>query len=111
MKVYRIKTNDFSKLTSNKNLLTIEQKNACEKYESIIGQKAKKVLPHGKDIVLIIGQDNKYYITAKPAYQQSLVKILQSVDIDDLDIVIMKRSSGQAVELTIDQVKNLLTTD
>lgn len=109
MKTYRIKTNDFAKLTSNKNLLTDEQKIACEKYENIIGQKAKKILPHGKDIVLIIGQDDKYYITSKPAYQDSIIKILQSVDIVESDIVIVKRSSGQSVDLTIEQVKNLLT--
>jgi hypothetical protein len=109
MKTYRIKTNDFAKLTSNKDLLTNEQKTACEKYENIIGQKAKKVLPHGKDIVLIIGQDNKYYITSKPAYQDSIVKILQSVDIDNDNIIIVNRSSGQSVDLTIEQVKNLLT--
>lgn len=111
MKLYRIKTNDFSKLTNNKNLLTSDQKTACEKYESITGIKAKKILPHGKDIVLLIGQDNKYYITSKPAYQDSIVKILQSVGIDNSDIVIMNRSSGQSVELTIDQVKNILTGD
>lgn len=111
MKTYRIKTNDFGKLTSNKNILTDEQKTACEKYESLIGMKAKKVLPHGKDIVLIIGQDNRYYITSKPAYQDSIVKILESVEIDKEDIEIVKRSSGQAVDLTIEQVKNLLTSD
>lgn len=108
MKVYRIKTNDFAKLTSNKNLLTNEQKTACEKYESLLGIKADKILPKNKDIALIIAS-GKYYITCKPAYVDSLVKILESVDIESQDIVLMNRSSVSGQDLTIEQVKNLLT--
>lgn len=108
MKVYRIKTNDFAKLTSNKNLLTSEQKTALAKYESLLGIKADKILPKNKDIALIIAS-GKYYITCKPAYVDSLVKILESVDIESQDIILMNRSSVSGQDLTIEQVKNLLT--
>ena len=112
MKVYRIKTNDFSKITSNKNLLTDTQKELLSKYESLTGCKAKKFLPRGKDIVLLIGQDNKYYITSKPVYVDSIAKILESVGIDQDSIIVMNRNTGgQSQELTLDQVKNFLTVD
>jgi len=112
MKVYRIKTNDFSKITSNKNLLSDTQKELLSKYETITGCKAKKFLPRGKDIVLIIGQDNKYYITSKPVYIDSIAKILESVGIDQDSIIVMNRNTGgQSQELTLDQVKNFLTVD
>ena len=111
MKVYRIKTNDFTKITSNKNLLSESQKTLLEKYESLLGIKSKKFLPRGKDIILIIGQDNKYYITSKPVYVDSIVKILESVDIDQDSIIVMNRNTGQSQELTIDQVKSFLSVD
>ena len=112
MKVYRIKTNDFAKITSNKNLLTDTQKELLSKYESLTGCKAKKFLPRGKDVVLLIGQDNKYYITSKPVYVDSIVKILQSVGIDQDSIVVMNRNTGgQSQEISLDQVKNFLRVD
>jgi len=107
MKVFRIKTNDFAKLTNNKNLLTTEQKTALEKYQNALGIKAEKFLPRGKDIVLIIA-GGKYYITCKPAYQTSLIKILESVDIVQDDIAIMNRTTTTTQDLTVEQLKNLL---
>lgn len=110
MKVYRIKTNDFAKLTKNREYLTSEQKQALEKYESLLGIKGEKFLPRGKDIVLVIAQ-GKYYITCKPAYIDSLRGILESVKIPAQDIIVMPRASGQAQELTLDQVKNFILHD
>lgn len=108
MKVYSVKVNDFCKLTNNKNLLSTEQAQALERYQSLIPAQASKFLPRGKDIILIIGQDNKYYITAKPVYQSSLVKILESVDIPAQDIILVNRPSASGQELTVDQLKNIL---
>jgi hypothetical protein len=108
MKNYCIKVNDFCKLTSNKNLLSTDQAQALEKYQVLIPAQAVKFLPRGKDVVLIIGQDNKYYVTAKPVYQPTLVKILESVDIPAQDIILVNRPSASGQELTIDQLKNIL---
>ena len=110
MKVYKIKTNDFSKLTKNREYLTSDQVQALEKYESLLGIKGEKFLPRGKDIVLIIA-GGKYYITCKPVYIDSLRGILESVKIPAQDIVTMNRTSGQSQELTIEQVKNFILHD
>ena len=108
MKAYQVKVNDFMRLTNNKNLLSTEQAQALEKYQAILPAQAIKFLPRGKDIVLIIGQDNKYYITSKPVYQPSIVKILEQVGIAQDDIVIVNRPGQAGQELTIDQLKNIL---
>jgi len=110
MKVYRIKTNDFAKLTKNREYLTGDQAQALEKYESLLGIKAEKFLPRGKDIILVIAQ-GKYYLTCKPAYIDSLRGILESVKISASDIIVMNRASGQAQELSIEQVKNFILHD
>lgn len=108
-RVYRIKTCEFKNLTNNKNLLTDTQKESLEKYEKLLSIKSKKFLYHGQDIVLIIGQDNKYYITGKKCYQDSIVKILESVNIDSQDIILLNRSSdSNSQDLSIDQLKNFL---
>ena len=114
MKVYRIKTNDFAKLTNNKNLLTSEQSQALEKYQSLIGDKIVKFMPRGKDIVLCITAGGDYFITCKPVYVDSLVKILESLKDDDGNqiipqdkIKILNKPSTQN-DLSIEQIKNLL---
>lgn len=111
MKNYRIKTGDFSKLTSNKNLLTSEQKTALEKYQNKLGIKPVKFLPKGKDIILIIDDESKYYVTCKPVYIDSVVKILESVSIDSDSIVLMNRQANQSNELSVEQLKNILSIE
>lgn len=106
-KNYSVKVNDFQKITKNKNLLTSEQKIALEKYESILNVKSDKFLPRGKDIILIISE-NEYYITAKPVYVDSIAKILSSVGIQDENIHTITRTSGSQVNITVEQLKNLL---
>ena len=107
MKTYRIKTNDFAKLTSNKNLLTSEQSQALEKYQALIGDKIVKFLPRGKDVVLCITAGGDYFITCKPVYVDSLVKILESVGIEQDKIIILNKPTAQN-DLSIEQIKNLL---
>lgn len=108
MKTYRIKTNDFAKLTSNKNLLTSEQSQALEKYQGLIGDKIVKFIPRGKDVVLCITAGGDYFITCKPVYVDSLAKILESVGIEQDKIKILNKPSTQN-DLSIEQIKNLLT--
>lgn len=110
-RIYRIKTCEFKNLTNNKNLLTSTQKELLEKYEKLLSIKSKKFLYHGQDIVLIIGQDNKYYITGKKCYQDSIVKILESVKIPQDSIVLLNRSSNDSQDLSIAQLKNFLIDD
>ena len=107
-KLFRIKTSEIAKLTSNKKILTETQEIALNKYCDFFNIEPKKFLAHGQDIVLIIGQDNKYYITSKQCYQPSLINILKSVDIDDNDIVIYNRSTVNNNEIDIETLKTIL---
>ena len=115
-RVYRIKTCEFKNLTNNKNLLTEKQQLHLAQVKNLIGVEPKKFLAHGQEVVLIIGQDNKYYITGKKCYQDSIVKILESIKdesgkcvIPQDSIILLNRSSdSNSQDLSIDQLKNFL---
>lgn len=107
-RIYRIKTSEFKNLTSNKNLLTEQQELSLARYKNLLNIEPQKFLAHGQDIVLIIA-NGKYYITSKPCYQESIIKILESVNIAQDNIVVLRREHNkQSQELTSDELKVML---
>jgi len=107
MKQFKIKTSDFMNLKSVESISDKNTIDSIKAVESISGDKIIKNLNKGKNSVLMIGESGKYYITARPCYIDSLVKILESVGIKSGDIVLMKKQS-QDIELSLDELKQLI---
>lgn len=107
MKVFRIKTSDFINLKTVDKITDKNTLDAIAQVEKLTSDKIVRNLNKGKNSVLMIGTSGKYYITARPCYIDSLVKILESVGIESDDIVQLKKSSTP-VDLSIEQLKNLL---
>lgn len=107
MKQFKIKTSDFMNLKSVESIGEKETIESIKTIEAITGDKIIKNLSKGKNSVLMISESGKYYITARPCYIDSLVKILESVGIKSSDIVLMKKQSKET-ELSLEQLKQLI---
>lgn len=107
MKTYKIKTSDFINLKTVEKITDKNTLEQIEQVEKITGDKIIKNLNKGKNSVLMIGEQGKYYITARPCYIQSLVNILEQVGIEQKNIVQLKKST-QVENITLEQVKNIL---
>jgi hypothetical protein len=110
-RIQRIESSDFANLIDIA-LCDKIKKEKVKEYENKYNCKIDKILykPTWKDpehIALCITSDKKYLITCKPAYQNSLITILESVKIDPNDIIIDKREYKKQ-DLSIDQLKDLL---
>lgn len=109
---HNIKVNDFANLIQV-DLCDKIKKEKIKEYEKKYNCKIDKILYKGswKDpehIALCITSDKKYIITSKPAYQRSIIDILESVKIDPSDIIIDQREYGSKQDLSIDQLKDIL---
>lgn len=108
MKTFKIKTSDFINLKKVENIIDKNTLEQVEQVENITSDKIVKNMNKGKNSVLMIGTSGKYYITARPCYVESLVKILESVGITSDKIVQVKKASNTQVELSLEQLKTML---
>lgn len=107
MRQFRIKTSDFINLKLVDKITDKETLNQIAQVETLTNDKIVRNLNKGKNSVLMIGTSGKYYITARPCYIDSLIKILESVGIESDSIVLLKKQS-QVQDLSVDQLKKLL---